>query len=220
MGCYYIFHLRYPKTICTLLSVIQTEVVGDTLHDGDVTPSYKKAIGEWKEGLLRMNRFHMSNFLFLSLPLSPYSLPLTFSLSSLSLPLFLSHPSFCHPLPPTSLFVSQPPLNSLSLFLSVHSPSFSIFHLFTLSNSFYLSVPSLFPSPFSLPPSSLSFYFSAFSSPSSFSISPPLALYLSLTLPLISLPPFLSHSSSPSLIEHHGDFYFIFVVCNMFAAQA
>ncbi|KAK5866170.1 hypothetical protein PBY51_020380 [Eleginops maclovinus] len=48
MACYYVFHLTYPKTICTLLSVIQTEVVGDKLHDGDVTPSYRKSIGEWK----------------------------------------------------------------------------------------------------------------------------------------------------------------------------
>ncbi|XP_042560564.1 uncharacterized protein LOC122129900 [Clupea harengus] len=48
MGCYYVFHLTYPKCIATLLSVIQTEVLGDGLHERDITPSYKRAIADWK----------------------------------------------------------------------------------------------------------------------------------------------------------------------------
>ncbi|CAM4575146.1 unnamed protein product [Leuciscus chuanchicus] len=45
---YYAFHLTYPKCIATLLSVLQTEVLVDVLHEQDATPSYKKAIQEWK----------------------------------------------------------------------------------------------------------------------------------------------------------------------------
>ncbi|XP_076603233.1 uncharacterized protein LOC143330488 [Chaetodon auriga] len=48
MACYYTFHLTYPKCIATLLSVVQTEVLMDTIHDRDMTSSYKKAMAEWK----------------------------------------------------------------------------------------------------------------------------------------------------------------------------
>ncbi|KAL7379471.1 hypothetical protein ABVT39_027806 [Epinephelus coioides] len=48
MAYYYTLHLTYPKCVATLLSVIQTEVVGDAIHDQDATSTYKKAIAEWK----------------------------------------------------------------------------------------------------------------------------------------------------------------------------
>ncbi|KAG5848609.1 hypothetical protein ANANG_G00100340, partial [Anguilla anguilla] len=48
MAYYYTLHLMYLKCVATLLSVIQTEVLGDTIHDKDATSSYKKAIAEWK----------------------------------------------------------------------------------------------------------------------------------------------------------------------------
>ncbi|XP_063061676.1 uncharacterized protein LOC134454542 isoform X1 [Engraulis encrasicolus] len=47
MAYYYTLHLTYPKCVATLLSVIQTEVIGDALHDKDATSSYKKAMAEW-----------------------------------------------------------------------------------------------------------------------------------------------------------------------------
>ncbi|KAM8723055.1 uncharacterized protein AB9X84_022190 isoform 1-T2 [Acanthopagrus schlegelii] len=49
LGCYYTFHLTYPKCISTLLSIIQTEVLKDSIHERDLTHSYKKAIAEWEE---------------------------------------------------------------------------------------------------------------------------------------------------------------------------
>ncbi|KAK7880420.1 hypothetical protein WMY93_032943, partial [Mugilogobius chulae] len=48
MAYYYTFHLTYPKCISTLLSVLQTEVLQDSIHERDATSSYKKAIAEWK----------------------------------------------------------------------------------------------------------------------------------------------------------------------------
>ncbi|XP_039898949.1 uncharacterized protein LOC120740565 [Simochromis diagramma] len=48
MAYYYALHLTYPKCISTLLSVLQTEILKDSIHDRDSTPSYKKALGEWK----------------------------------------------------------------------------------------------------------------------------------------------------------------------------
>ena len=48
MAYYYTLHLTYPKCVATLLSVIQTEVIGDALHEKDATSSYKKAMAEWK----------------------------------------------------------------------------------------------------------------------------------------------------------------------------
>ena len=48
MAYYYALHLTYPKCISTLLSVLQTEILQDSIHEQDLTPSYKKAIGEWK----------------------------------------------------------------------------------------------------------------------------------------------------------------------------
>ncbi|KAI4898557.1 hypothetical protein NFI96_004316 [Prochilodus magdalenae] len=48
MAYYYALHLTYPKCIATLLSVLQTEVLGDVLHEQDSTASYKRALSEWK----------------------------------------------------------------------------------------------------------------------------------------------------------------------------
>ncbi|KAJ4944703.1 hypothetical protein JOQ06_013243 [Pogonophryne albipinna] len=49
MACYYTFHLTYPKCIATLLSVVQTEVLLDAIHDRDMTTSYKKAMADWQK---------------------------------------------------------------------------------------------------------------------------------------------------------------------------
>ncbi|KAL4000685.1 transcription initiation factor TFIID subunit 6 [Sarotherodon galilaeus] len=48
MAYYYTLHLAYPKCVATVLSVIQTEVITDAIHDRDTTSAYKKAIAEWK----------------------------------------------------------------------------------------------------------------------------------------------------------------------------
>uniref|UniRef100_A0A1A8Q6R0 Uncharacterized protein n=1 Tax=Nothobranchius pienaari TaxID=704102 RepID=A0A1A8Q6R0_9TELE len=48
MAYYYTLHLTYPKCVSTLLSVIQTEVISDAIHDQDATSAYKKAMAEWK----------------------------------------------------------------------------------------------------------------------------------------------------------------------------
>ncbi|KAI4886931.1 hypothetical protein NFI96_030450 [Prochilodus magdalenae] len=48
MAYYYTMHLTYPKCVATLLSVIQTEVLCDAIHDRDATGSYKRAMAEWK----------------------------------------------------------------------------------------------------------------------------------------------------------------------------
>ncbi|XP_069376260.1 uncharacterized protein [Paralichthys olivaceus] len=48
LAYYYTLHLTYPKCVATLLSVIQTEVIGDTIHDQDATSAYKKAMADWK----------------------------------------------------------------------------------------------------------------------------------------------------------------------------
>lgn len=47
MAYYYTLHLTYPKCIATLLSVIQTEVLLDKIHERDLTSSYKKSMAEW-----------------------------------------------------------------------------------------------------------------------------------------------------------------------------
>ncbi|CAI5677934.1 unnamed protein product [Oreochromis niloticus] len=39
MAYYYALHLTYPKCISTLLSVLQTEILKDSIHDRDSTPS-------------------------------------------------------------------------------------------------------------------------------------------------------------------------------------
>ncbi|XP_051519172.1 uncharacterized protein LOC127420714 isoform X2 [Myxocyprinus asiaticus] len=48
MAYYYALHLTYPKCVATLLSVIQTEVLLDTIHEQDLTPSFKKGMADWK----------------------------------------------------------------------------------------------------------------------------------------------------------------------------
>lgn len=48
MAYYYTLHLTYPKCVATVLSVVQTEVVGDAIHEKDATSAYKKAIADWK----------------------------------------------------------------------------------------------------------------------------------------------------------------------------
>lgn len=40
MAYYYTLHLTYPKCVATLLSVIQTEVLLDKIHERDLTSSY------------------------------------------------------------------------------------------------------------------------------------------------------------------------------------
>ncbi|CAJ1053444.1 uncharacterized protein LOC122764463 [Xyrichtys novacula] len=49
MGYYYALHRTYPKCVATLLSVIQTEVLQDTIHERDTTASYKTTMAEWKD---------------------------------------------------------------------------------------------------------------------------------------------------------------------------
>ncbi|KAI5099331.1 hypothetical protein C0J45_11470 [Silurus meridionalis] len=49
MAYYYALHLTYPKCIATLLSVLQTEVLQDEIHERDTTSSYRKAMAEWKK---------------------------------------------------------------------------------------------------------------------------------------------------------------------------
>ncbi|KAF7708734.1 hypothetical protein HF521_017791 [Silurus meridionalis] len=46
LSYYYAFHLTYPNCIAALLSVLQTQVLRDAIHEQDTTPSYKKAIHE------------------------------------------------------------------------------------------------------------------------------------------------------------------------------
>lgn len=48
MAYYYALHLTYPRCVATLLSVIQTEVLLDTIHERDLTPSFKKGMADWK----------------------------------------------------------------------------------------------------------------------------------------------------------------------------
>lgn len=48
MAYYYTLHLTYPKCVATLLSVIQTELLLDKIHERDLTSSYKKSMAEWK----------------------------------------------------------------------------------------------------------------------------------------------------------------------------
>nr|XP_023649474.1 uncharacterized protein LOC111834427 isoform X1 [Paramormyrops kingsleyae] len=47
MAYYYTLHLTYPKCVATLLSVIQTEVLLDKIHERSLTSSYKKSMAEW-----------------------------------------------------------------------------------------------------------------------------------------------------------------------------
>ncbi|XP_026012423.1 uncharacterized protein LOC143414606 [Maylandia zebra] len=47
MAYFYALHLTYPKCVATLLSVIQTEVLQDAIHEHDTTSSYRKALAEW-----------------------------------------------------------------------------------------------------------------------------------------------------------------------------
>lgn len=47
MAYFYALHLTYPKCVATLLSVIQTEVLQDAIHESDTTSSYRKALAEW-----------------------------------------------------------------------------------------------------------------------------------------------------------------------------
>ncbi|KAL3973546.1 hypothetical protein ACER0C_024753 [Sarotherodon galilaeus] len=47
MAYYYTLHLTYPKCDASLLSVIQTEVLLDKIHERDLTSSYKKSMADW-----------------------------------------------------------------------------------------------------------------------------------------------------------------------------
>jgi len=46
MGCYYVFQLTYSKCIARLLSIIQTEVLKDFIHESDKTTTYKKVLAD------------------------------------------------------------------------------------------------------------------------------------------------------------------------------
>ncbi|XP_061770752.1 uncharacterized protein LOC133561480 [Nerophis ophidion] len=48
MAYYCTLHLTYPKCVATLMSLIQTEVLLDNIHESDLTSSYKKSMAEWK----------------------------------------------------------------------------------------------------------------------------------------------------------------------------
>ena len=48
IALYYALHLTYPKCVSTLLSIIQSEVLGDTLHPQDQTSSFKKGLSEMR----------------------------------------------------------------------------------------------------------------------------------------------------------------------------
>ncbi len=41
------FHLTYSKCVATLLFVILTEVLKDSIHECDLTHSYEKTTAEW-----------------------------------------------------------------------------------------------------------------------------------------------------------------------------
>ena len=51
MAYYYALHLTYPKCASTVLSVLQTEVLRDAIHEGHATHAYKKSMTEWKDYL-------------------------------------------------------------------------------------------------------------------------------------------------------------------------
>ncbi|CAL9702168.1 unnamed protein product [Knipowitschia caucasica] len=48
MGYYYALHLTYPKCVSSVLSMIQTEVLLDQIHDGDLTSMYRKSLADWR----------------------------------------------------------------------------------------------------------------------------------------------------------------------------
>ncbi|CAL8282902.1 unnamed protein product [Boreogadus saida] len=45
---YYALHMTYPKCVACVLSIIQTEVLGDSIHEKDATPAFKRARTDWK----------------------------------------------------------------------------------------------------------------------------------------------------------------------------
>ena len=46
-GCsiayYYAFHMTYPKCVACVLSILQTDVLEDSIHEKDATPAFKRA---------------------------------------------------------------------------------------------------------------------------------------------------------------------------------
>ncbi|KAM9408140.1 uncharacterized protein KZ484_024336 [Pholidichthys leucotaenia] len=48
MAYYYCFHMTYPKCISSVLSFLQTEVLGDAIHEKDQTVSFKRAKADWQ----------------------------------------------------------------------------------------------------------------------------------------------------------------------------
>lgn len=48
LGYFYTLHLTCPKCVATVLSVLQTEILKDAIHDRDTTATYKKAMAEWR----------------------------------------------------------------------------------------------------------------------------------------------------------------------------
>ena len=45
---YYALHMTYPKCVACVLSILQTEVLGDSIHDKDATSAFKRARTDWK----------------------------------------------------------------------------------------------------------------------------------------------------------------------------
>lgn len=48
MAYYYVFHMTYPKCIASVLSVLQTEILKDAIHEKDTTPALRRAMTDWK----------------------------------------------------------------------------------------------------------------------------------------------------------------------------
>lgn len=62
MAFYYALHLTYPKCVSSVLSVIQTEVLLDKIHDKDLTPTYKKALSDWRAFVGQWNQSNCKRF--------------------------------------------------------------------------------------------------------------------------------------------------------------
>ncbi len=48
MAYYYTFHMTYPKCVSSVLLFLQTEVLGDAIHEKDQTAAFKRAKADWQ----------------------------------------------------------------------------------------------------------------------------------------------------------------------------
>ncbi|XP_036000600.1 uncharacterized protein LOC118567312 [Fundulus heteroclitus] len=48
MAYYYAFHMTYPKCVSSVLLFLQTEVLGDAIHEKDQTAAFKRAKADWQ----------------------------------------------------------------------------------------------------------------------------------------------------------------------------